>query len=389
MADLIFAAQFVTAQVGKTGLTVTVDVDRYTISDGTRTALVTAGAATEGRRGLYHYRLASADLSLYQYITTFITTNTTVDQQEIPSLGLVVPDALVGSRLATAGYTAPPSSSDNATAAAAAILVTPANKLATGASGIATANVTMQAGVAVAAADANGNVPVDIRAINSNLAAADGLSALSEWYDAESYVPVLGQEIRDAMKLAPSAGAPDAGSVDKHLDDILAVAPDNKPTVAATGETSANVTMQQGVAVAAADANGNVPVIVKAWYDTLVPEPDTAGLPDVGTIRNISDFVAQQVRDAMKLAPNAGAPAAGSVDKHLDDLLTTIGSEIVEGTYTRDDILRIIAAALAGETSGSGTSTVTITGLDGATTRITATVDGNGNRTGMTLDGAA
>ncbi len=29
----------------------------------------------------------------------------------------------------------------------------------------------------------------------------------------------------------------------------------------------------------------------------------------------------QQVRDAMKLAPAAGAPAAGSVDKHLDDLL--------------------------------------------------------------------
>jgi len=152
---------------------------------------------------------------------------------------------------------------------------------------------------------------------------------------------------------------------------------------------SANVTMQQGVAVAAADVNGNVPVIVKAWYDTLIPEPENPGYPDVGSITNMPNSVIQQVRDAMKLAPSAGAPAEGSVDKHLDDLLTTIGSEIVEGTYTRDDILRIIAAALAGETSGSGTSTVTITGLDGATTRITATVDGNGNRTGMTLDGAA
>lgn len=151
------------------------------------------------------------------------------------------------------------------------------------------ANVTHHAGVAVAAADANGNVPVDIRAINSNLAAADGLSALSEWYDAESYVPVLGQEIRDAMKLAPTAGA----------------------------------------------------------------------------------------------------PAEGSVDAKLDDILTTIGSEIVEGTYTRDDILRIIAAALAGKTSGSGTATVEILGLDGATTRIIASVDGVGNRTAMTLDGAA
>lgn len=30
----------------------------------------------------------------------------------------------------------------------------------------------------------------------------------------------------------------------------------------------------------------------------------------------------QQVRDAMKLAPTAGAPSAGSVDEHLDDILT-------------------------------------------------------------------
>lgn len=58
---------------------------------------------------------------------------------------------------------AAPSASDNATATAAAILVTPANKLATDASGNASANVTMQNGVAVAAADAYGNVPVDVR----------------------------------------------------------------------------------------------------------------------------------------------------------------------------------------------------------------------------------
>lgn len=105
MADLIFVGQFVANKAGKTGLTVTVDVDRYTISDGTRSSLVTAGSATEGRRGLYHYRLASADLSLYQYVATFITTDATVDQQEVAAIGLVVPDALVSSR-STLGGTA-------------------------------------------------------------------------------------------------------------------------------------------------------------------------------------------------------------------------------------------------------------------------------------------
>jgi hypothetical protein len=179
---------------------------------------------------------------------------------------------------------------------------------------------------------------------------------------------------------------------------------------------SANVTMQQGVAVAPADANGNVRVVLYGTQDAVTfgkitldsrgyqpalqlvsPLPNAiygatglmVGLTSPG-VAQITDAVpdAQDIADALLLAPS-GAAAAGSVDAKLDDILTTIGSEIVEGTYTRDDILRIIAAALAGETSGSGTPTVTITGLDGATTRITATVDGNGNRTGMTLDGAA
>ena len=101
MADLIFHAQFIASKVGATGLTVTVDIDRYTISDGSRTALVTGGSATEGRRGLYHYRLASADLSLYQYVATFITADTDVEQQEMSALGLVVPDALVSAWVIT------------------------------------------------------------------------------------------------------------------------------------------------------------------------------------------------------------------------------------------------------------------------------------------------
>lgn len=41
---------------------------------------------------------------------------------------------------------------------------------------------------------------------------------------------------------------------------------------------------------------------------------------------------AQQVRDAMRLASSSGAPAAGSIDKHLDDILVrtnTIGAGTV------------------------------------------------------------
>jgi hypothetical protein len=40
-------------------------------------------------------------------------------------------------------------------------------------------------------------------------------------YDVTSAGGLTAQETRDALKLAPSAGDPAAGSVDKHLDDIL------------------------------------------------------------------------------------------------------------------------------------------------------------------------
>ena len=99
MSTICFYAQFVASKVGANSLTVTWDVEQITRSDGTRSALVTGGATTItiGRRGLYGYRLASADLSLYDYVATAITATTTVDQQEIAAIGMVIPDALVSS----------------------------------------------------------------------------------------------------------------------------------------------------------------------------------------------------------------------------------------------------------------------------------------------------
>lgn len=63
-------------------------------------------------------------------------------------------------------------------------------------------------------------------------------------------------------------------------------------------------------------------------------------------------------------------------------------TEVIEGSYTAAELLRIIAAALAGEVSGAATTTITIQGVDGATDRIVATVDSDGDRTAVTLDGS-
>lgn len=96
---------------------------------------------------------------------------------------------------------------------------------------------------------------------NPNIDTDLGLSTITAIYGGL----LTQQNIRDAMKLAPTAGDPATGSIDKHLDDI--------PTT--------------------------------------------------------STLTQQNVRDAMKLAPSSGDPVAGSIDDHLDDIQSktdTIGS---------------------------------------------------------------
>lgn len=63
-----------------------------------------------------------------------------------------------------------------------------------------------------------------------------------------------------------------------------------------------------------------------------------------------------------------------------------VWQRVVEGGFTAEQILRLVAASVAGKLAGAETDTITITGLDGATPRIVADVDDNGNRTAITYD---
>lgn len=77
-----FLAFYTETKVGKTGLTVTVDVRGH---DGTE--IVTAGSATEIGDGLYSYTLSSGSTANEgAYVAVFKTATSTVDQQHIPSL---------------------------------------------------------------------------------------------------------------------------------------------------------------------------------------------------------------------------------------------------------------------------------------------------------------
>lgn len=80
----MFYAFFVESKVGKTGLTVTVDVYR----NGSE--IVTAGSATEVGDGLYKYELASGSNNVEgECICVFKTATTSVDQQHLPALWVV------------------------------------------------------------------------------------------------------------------------------------------------------------------------------------------------------------------------------------------------------------------------------------------------------------
>jgi len=58
-----------------------------------------------------------------------------------------------------------------------------------------------------------------------------------------------------------------------------------------------------------------------------------------------------------------------------------------EGAHTFKNILRLISAVLFGKASGGGTTEIKFRDLGDTKDRITATVDTNGNRTAVTLDG--
>ena len=71
----------------------------------------------------------------------------------------------------------------------------------------------------------------------------------------------------------------------------------------------------------------------------------------------------------------------------LKILRRTLADGDIDG-YTLEQAMKICLAALAGKVSGAGTTSITIRSADDTADRIVATVDSNGNRSAVTLDGA-
>lgn len=115
------------------------------------------------------------------------------------------------------------------------------------------------------------------------------------------------------------------------------------------------------------------------------------GLGELGAdIVSYGDLTVEGMRDAVWNALSAQYNTTGTMGEKLNDAGSGSNpwTEVIEGSYTAAELLRIIAAVLAGQLSGAGTTTITIKGLDEATDRIIATVTSDGDRTSLTLDGS-
>ncbi len=176
---------------------------------------------------------------------------------------------------------------DDIDAIAAAILVTPANKLATG---------------------------------------ADGSSGLTA------------QQVRDAMMLAPTAGAPADGSVDDHLDDLataLAAATSTLTVVSAVD--GGELTIYQAVSFAATISGLAIPAGWTKIYWTVkraTSEADADAIlqivetnPSAGTdgLLRINGAAGTAASGSLTVDQAAGTVAIALVDDVTDDLALATG----------------------------------------------------------------
>ena len=108
--------------------------------------------------------------------------------------------------------------------------------------------------------------------------------------------------------------------------------------------------------------------------DTSTPDWTTRWFEDSGTAGVAVASIATDAITAAAIKADAGAEIADAI---LD--------EVVVGSYTMRQLLKVMAAALAGKATGGGTTSVTFRGVDDASNVIVATVDTNGNRSAVTL----
>ena len=166
-------------------------------------------------------------------------------------------------------------------------------------------------------------------------------------------------------------------TVDTNVDSILVDTGTTLPGTLSTIDGKID-TLDTNVDAILVDTDTTIPALI-ATVDTNVD----AILVDTGTTIPALIATVDGNVDSILVDTNTTIPAL--IASEISDALTV--DTLIDGK-TIQQTFRYIAAITAGQISGAGTGTETILGIDGATTRVVATVDASGNRTAMVYDGA-
>jgi hypothetical protein len=112
-----------------------------------------------------------------------------------------------------------------------------------------------------------------------------------------------------------------------------------------------------------------------------------------GAVGSVTGNVGGNVTGSVGSVASGGITAASIATGAIDadalaaDAVDEIHDEVIEGTTTLRQAVRLILAVLTGKASGGASTTITYRDIGDTKDRITATVDSDGNRTAITRDG--
>ena len=338
---LVCVGQFTTAGAGATGLTVTCNVYELTFADTPAVAtIVTGGSATELAKGCYYYALAAASVDAKALYVFVFSTAGTCDLKDVVQGWAAGMDWTENLDAATTSRLAP-------TTAARTLDVT-----AGGCAGIDWANVEAP----TTALDLSGT----------------STKALEPTVDGRTLdVSVTGEAGIDWANI----GAPTT-SVDLSATSTMALEPTvdgRKLDVSAGGEAGldwANV----GSPTTAVDLSAT---------STLALEPTVDGRK-----LDVSAGGEAGVDWANVGTPNTAVNLANTTVKTVSDLAGTFfdpTTDEVETGVTWLESQRLVLASQAGKLSGAPGGPIVIRDINDTADRITATVDADGNRTGVVV----
>ena len=176
---------------------------------------------------------------------------------------------------------------------------------------------------------------------------ADVDTTLSASHGAGSWVgtSLTQQNVRDAMKLSPTAGAPSAGSVDEHLDTIEADTAAIEPLVTANLDAAVSSRAVPGDAMTLTAGE-------RAAIDTELSGTHGAGLWESASDVDWTDPEKEQIRQALGVTGATAATAAGELQAVLADtaaiepVVTTNLDVAVSTRATPGDAMSLDAAGV-------------------------------------------